>query len=382
MKLGNNGYATELQKALMGEDVEAQIKAWENFSNEIVAEIRQDVEMYAKNQDKEILVARGYRMLTSAEEKYYNNLVKASKCRNVQQAVTTLEELQSNELMPESIIDRIMEDLVEDHPLLGKIQFQAVKYATKVIMNDHSRQLAAWGEIDAEIQKEITSAFKVLDMVQNKLSAYAVIPLGFLDMDVTFLDAYIRRILTEAIACGLEEAIVKGDGNGKPVGMSKKLAGAVDGVHADKEAIAVTEFSVKEMGALIAGMSKDEKGKARKVGQLTLVVNSATYYGKVAPATKVMNTAGAYVDVLPFAMDIVISEYVDDNKAILVDLDRYFAGIGFESGVQFSDEAQFLADKRVYKVKAYAVGRAIDENSALLLDVSGLEEAFINVKQK
>ena len=53
-----------------------------------------------------------------------------------------------------------------------------------------------------------------------------------------------------------------------------------------------------------------------------------------------------------------------------------------EGVIEFSDEYKFLEDQRTYKIKTYGVGRAIDENSALVLDISGLEEAVIPVKVK
>lgn len=379
MKLGNNR-AKELQLALQGEN-EAEIQqAWANFSDSIVDEIRNDY-MESVN-DKNILAQRGYRNLTNAEEKYYNALITASKCRNVQQAVTTLSDLTANDLMPETIIDQVLKDVVAEHPILAKVNFQYAKYATKIIMNDHSKQNAVWGEIDAEITKEITSAFKVLSLAQNKLSAFAVIPMGLLDMGPTFLDGYIRTILKDAIACGLEEAIIKGDGDGKPVGLMMKLTGALDGVHQAKEAVAVTDFGVKSMGALIARMAKNEKGQNRPVGKLSLICNANDYYTLVAPAVRVQNMSGAYVDNFAFPMEVVISEEVEAGKAILADLNKYTVGIGFakEGVIEFSDEAQFLADKRVYKIKTYANGRAMDENSALLLDISGLQPAVITVK--
>ena len=382
MKLGKNNYAMNLQTALQSNN-EAEIqKAWNAFSDSIVEEIRND---YLESvQDKNILVQRGYRQLTQAEEKYYNALITASKCRNAQQAVTTLADLTANDLMPESIIDQVMKDLVEEHPILTKVNFQNAKYATKIIMNNHSRQNAVWGEVDAEITKEITSQFKVLELSINKLSAFAVIPVAMLDLGATFLDGYIRTILKDAIACGLEDAIIAGDGNGKPVGLMKKLTGAVDGVHQDKEAQAVTNFDVASMGALIAQMAKNEKGQNRPVGHLSLVCNANDYYTLVAPAVRVQNMSGAYVDNFAFPMDVVISESVPEGKAILADLNNYYVGVAFakEGVIEFSDEYKFLEEQRTYKIKTYANGRALDENCAIVLDITGLEPAVIPVKQK
>lgn len=380
----NNEYAKELQMALTSGNEEEQTRAWENFSNAIVEEIKADAEIYAQTGDKNVLAQRGYRQLTSAEEKFYDKFIEASKMRNVQMAVTTLKDLNDNELMPETIIEDVYKDLVEEHPLLAKVNFQSVAYATKVIMNNHTKQSAVWGEIDATITKEITSAFKMLDLTQNKLSAFAVIPMGLLDLGKTFLDAYIRAILKDAIATALEEAIVNGDGKGKPVGLMKKLTGALDGVHQDKDVVAVTDFGVKSMGGLIARLAKNKKGQNRKVGALTLICNANDYYTLVAPAVRVQNMSGAYVDNFAFPMEIVISEAVPENRAVMAMLDNYFIGVGFpkDGTIEFSDEYKFLEDQRTYKIKTYAAGRAIDENSAIVLNIEGLEEATLAVKQK
>lgn len=378
MKLGKNNYVNALQQALQSNNESEIQQAWNDFSNSIVDEIRND---YMESvQDKNILVQRGYRQLTTAEQKYYDALITASKCRNVQQAVTTLAD--SKEIMPESIIDQVMKDLVEEHPILTKVNFQNAKYATKIIMNNHTKQNAVWGEVDAEIEKEITSQFKVLNLAQNKLSAFAVVPMGLIDMGATFLDGYIRTILKDAIACGLEDAIVNGDGNGKPVGLMKKLTGAVDGVHQEKTAQAVENLDVASMGALIAQMAKNEKGQNRPVGQLSLICNANDYYTLVAPAVRVQNFAGAYVDNFAFPMEVVISEAVPTGKAILADLDKYFVGVGFakDGVIEFSDEYKFLEDQRTYKIKTYANGRALDENCAIVLDITGLKPAAITVK--
>ena len=380
MKLGKNNYVNALQQALQSNNESEIQQAWNDFSNSIVDEIRND---YMESvQDKNILVQRGYRQLTTAEQKYYDALITASKCRNVQQAVTTLADLTANEIMPESIIDQVMKDLVEEHPILTKVNFQNAKYATKIIMNNHSRQNAVWGEVDAEITKEITSQFKVLELSINKLSAFAVIPVAMLDLGATFLDGYIRTILKDAIACGLEDAIIAGDGDGKPVGLMKKLTGAVDGVHQDKAAQAVTDFGVASMGALIAQMAKNEKGQNRPVGKLSLVCNANDYYTLVAPAVRVQNMAGAYVDNFAFPMEVVISESVPAGKAILADLNNYFVGVAFakEGVIEFSDEYKFLEEQRTYKIKTYANGRALDENCAIVLDITGLKPAVITVK--
>ena len=113
MRLGNkNNYTDALQRALTNGTQEEQQQAWNDFSNAIVEEIKADAQIYAQTGDKNILAQRGYRQLTSAEEKFYNKFIEASKCRNIQQAVTTLTSLTSNDLMPDTIIEDDYRDLV------------------------------------------------------------------------------------------------------------------------------------------------------------------------------------------------------------------------------------------------------------------------------
>ena len=47
-----------------------------------------------------------------------------------------------------------------------------------------------------------------------------------------------------------------------------------------------------------------------------------------------------------------------------------------------SDEYKFAEDERVYKQVMYGAGRARDNTSAILLDISKLDPAYLNVEVK
>ena len=84
MILGNeNKYAKQLQVALTSGSEEEQQQAWNDFSNSIVESIKADAEIYAQTGDKNILAQRGYRQLTSAEERFYDKFIEDSKCKIV-----------------------------------------------------------------------------------------------------------------------------------------------------------------------------------------------------------------------------------------------------------------------------------------------------------
>ena len=208
-----------------------------------------------------------------------------------------------------------------------------------------------------------------------------------LDLGPTFLDGYIRAVLAEAIFAGLEEAIVAGTGVNMPVGLKKDIHEGVSFSsttgYPDKEKIAVKSFAPAEYGALVAQMAVTENGHKRKFTEVGLIVNMVDYLTKVMPATTVLNAEAKYVNNLfPFPTTVYISNEVDDGEAIMFLKDEYFMGMGGSKNgvIEYSDEYKFLEDQRVFKVKQYGAGRAFDNTSALYLNISGLDPAYITVK--
>lgn len=341
-----------------------------------------EMEIMEMDRERSIREERGQRRLTVAEEKFYDRFVQSAKTRNPRQAFI---ELEGNEetAMPETIMEDVFKDMLETHQLLNAVNGVYTGYATKWILNDHEKQSAVWGEIDGEITKEITGAFRTIDIKQHKLSAFAQIPMGILDLGKTFIDAYIRKALADSIATALEAAIVNGDGKNCPVGLMKNLTGALDGVHQDKEATVVKELSPKVMNEVVAKISKTAKGHVRNVAKVQMIVNNVDYLTKVLPAIQTLNMEGRYVAELPFPTDIIVCNEVPSGKAIVCKLDEYFLGLasGKDGVIEFSDDYKFVEDKRTFKVKIYATGTPKDDNMAQVLDISGLTEKVVKTKQ-
>ena len=377
-----------LVAAMKSGDEKEQQKAWEALHDSIAEQIKADFADIQESNDAAVLAQRGYRQLTSKETKWYQKVIAALKSNDPKQAFTAIIGSDDEaDLMPTTIIEDVYKNLQEEHPLLKAINFQYVGCITKWILNDHSAQNAVWGKITDEIIKEITSSFKVIDIDQNKLSAYAIVELGMLDLGPAFLDGYIRTVLSEAIMAGLEIAIVSGTGVNEPVGLIRDIHEGVSyssstGYPA-KEKIAVKSFAPAEYGALVAQMATTESGKKRKFTEVGLIVNQTDYLTKVMPATTVLNANGHYVNNLfPFATTVYVCNALEDGDAVLFLKDEYFMGMGgAKNGViEYSDEYKFLEDQRVFKIKQYGAGRAFDNTSALYLDISGLDPAYITVK--
>lgn len=374
--------AAAMQKAMASGD-EAQITAaWEAFQQAVADTVKADVVEAELMNDSRILEQRGVRQLTKAETDYWNKFIEASKAQNYKQAIADLDVS-----FPETIIEDVYKELKEAHPLLEKINFQNVAILTKWILSDHTTQRAVWGEINGEITKEIEGALKKIDLVANKLSAFMIVPVDMLQLGARFIDNYVRMLLVEAIALGLEYGIVKGTGVNEPVGLIRDIHEGVsfntETGYPTKEKIAVKDFTPANYGDLLARLAKTEKGNSRRITGVTLICNQSEYFKKIMPATTFHNTDGLYTrDVFPFPTDVVISNELADNEAVLCLPEEYFFGLGSnkKGTIEYSDEFKFLEDARTYKIKMHGNGRAYDDTVALYLDITDIDPAFITVK--
>lgn len=376
--------ATNLMKAFQSGN-EARIKkAWEDFHDSIAESVKQDFEGLQEITDANVLAQRGVRQLTTAERKFYEKMIEASKSSNPKQAFTDL--LTADGGMPETIIEDVYRDLVAQHPLLSKIQFQNVKYLSTWLLSKGNVDTAVWGEINSEITKQIQASFKSITLTQSKLSAFVLIAKDMLELGPNFLDNYIRTILKESIAIGLEAGIVKGKGvKGEPVGLIKNVNGSSDPTNGlpDKDKTAVTSFSPKDYGALVAKLVKTDTGFVRTFDRVQLICNPVDYLNKIMPASTILATNGEYVNGLfPFPTDVIQSSAVTEGEAILCLLSEYFLGIGAsrDGVIEYSDDFKFLEDVRTYKTRMFAYGTPIDNTVAVRLDISKLEPAYILVK--
>lgn len=375
-----------MQNAIKDNDTDGFYGALDEMLECIENEIREDYNKSIQNMkdqfNSSVLNARGVRQLTTQETEYYDKLANAMKSKNPMQALTDLDVV-----MPETVIDSVFDELQTEHPLLSRIQFTPTGGAIKMLMNTNGFEEAAWGELCAEIVKELTSGFKEIDTGLLKLTAFLPVCKAMLDLGPQWLDSYVRQVLYEALANGMEAGIVAGDGDGKPIGMNRQVG---DGVtvtgnkYPEKAKISVTDLNPDTVGNLLSLIAVDPNGKPRRVRDLIMLVNPQDYYQKVMPATTLLAPDGTYRnDVLPYPMTVIQSAALDRGNAILGLGYRYFAAAGTssEGRIEFSDQYRFLEDQRVYMIKAYANGLPMDNNAFLYLDISGIRPATYKVEQ-
>lgn len=369
--------------AMHEQDADKYTKAFNGICELIEKDVLEKAQELAGVHDQQVLASRGVRQLTSAEKKYYKKLIEAFKSENPKQALTNPEIA-----MPETVLDAVFDDLQTEHPLLTHLSFTNTRGAIKFLFSTNDFQKAVWGKLCAEITKEIEASFSEIDMTLMKLSAFIPVCEAMLDLGPVWLDSYVRQILYEALANGLEDGIINNlNTTTGPVGMIADITTGSGGVGAAtftaKTATPITDLQPATLGAQLAKLAVDAAGKSRAIRDVILIVNPADYFTKVFPATTVMNGAGVYVNnVLPYPMTIIQSAAVATGKAVLGLGYKYFMGIGMDSRagrIEYSDEFKWLDDERVYKIKLYANGMPMDNNAFQYLDISGLKPATVRV---
>lgn len=366
-------------EAIRNNDTEAFSAAFNEFTDMLQEAVMAEARGLVQAEDNRILMGRGVRTLTSEERKFYQQVIDAMKSDTPKQALAGI-----NTVLPETVIDAVFEDLTEDHPLLGAIDFRNTAALVKVLYStSDGRHLAKWGKLTDEITKELAAEFKLLDFGQVKLSAFVPIHKPMLDLGPEWLDRYVRVILAEAIANGLEDGIVNGRGVAEegeifePIGMVRDLTSFNTSTgYGKKTATAIEDFSPEKYLSLIAELVKTTSGRYRRVTEVLLVVNPIDYLTKIAPATMYRRPDGTYIaDVFPFPTRVVQSAYVTQGEAVLGIARRYLMALGTGPGgrIEYSDDYRFLEDERIYLIKLYGNGRPLDNTSFLLLDVSSVK---------
>lgn len=380
MSIANPDLKVNLKESLEGaENPEQMASVFMNWADSIQQDIIKEAHAsVSKDADSAILAQRGIRQLTSEEKTYYGNVIEAMKSGNFKQALTD-----ADVVLPKTVITAVFEDLTRDHEILEFVDFQNVAGAIEYIYNKDGVELATWSPLCDDIVKEISSSFAKMDMNLFKLSAFLPVCKAMLDLGPEWLDRYVRTVLSEAIAEGLEQAIIDGDGNNKPIGMTRQVQDDVvvsGGVYPQKEAIPVTKLDPANYGQILAEMAKSpvENGRSRVITEVAFIVNPVDYWNIVFPVSTLQRVDGSWNrDMFPFPTRIIQSPYVPEGKAIMAMRGKYFFGLGTgttrNGNLSFSDEYRFLEDERVYLTKLYGNGRPKDNNAFQLLDISALE---------
>ena len=235
-------FMQSMMNALQDNDAEQAAAALQEMQNNICQIIEQEFEQYRGVGDMDVLQDRGLRKLTSEENEWYQKFIGAVK-NGTKQEITNL-----TSAMPVTIIDRVISDMKKRHELLNAINIQDAAGAQRLVMNavQMASKLGGWGKITGAIANELQGEIDIIDVTAAKYTAYFIIPKDFVKFNFTFapmwVDQYIRIILSEAVAFGLEKTIISGDGKDQFIGMTMDVSTATDGKYTQKTPVVIKNF--------------------------------------------------------------------------------------------------------------------------------------------
>lgn len=268
----------------------------------------------------------------------------------------------TTDLVPVTIINRVMDNLEKEHPLLSKVDMANVGIATEWIFSVGVNP-AFWGTLCADIKELQDKGFRKVSLSLFKLSAFMPVCKALLDLNSPeWLAQYVVTVLTESIYIALEGAIVDGTGKEMPIGMRRDAENITSGEAQPIESEEIEGLTPQVAGNIMAALSKIEIESGVVIERtvapqdVLLMVNPQTYYKELFPNFTVTDLNGNYVQRLPLNFTIVQASAVPEGEIIVGRGKDYFFGLGRSTRITQSDEVRFIEDERVYLAKMYGNG--------------------------
>lgn len=282
------------------------------LAEEAAEQVRNEYEELKNVRDDNVLQARGIPVLTAAETKFYNEAIKQSG-------------FDENMVWPETILERVFEDIQKEHPILRLVTFSPTVGRVKVIKS-RRKGVAVFGPLHKDMEGQLDAEFGATEYVQLALTAFFLISKDTLELGARWINRYVMLCLKEAIRDIWAQKIITGTGNNEPIGLLKDLDGSVTaGAYPDKAPEGVLTFADSQtMVAEFAGVMKSLSKYTRKIsatdkgteeyravdGKVYLIINPSDYYD-IVPRATVQTDSGSFVTVLPFIPADHIIQSVD-----------------------------------------------------------------------
>lgn len=358
-----------LDNAPAEEKAEAIMQSIEMINKAAHADLIQKVVAEAEraSRDAEYKSKLGLRNLLQEEKKFYENF------KDIKQAFTA----NQIDIIPTEIIDRTLDDVKKASPIL-KLVNMAPANVKKWIVASHSGA-AEWGNLTDELKGELSTTVESLNIEIHKLTAYLVIPKAIRELSMEFVDRYFMAILSEAMQDGLVKGYLDGDGKNAPIGIFRQIAATNgDGTQKAKTVkTTITKFSPKGLAEVRKTLTNDGK---RVVDKLYLVCNPSDEAEYVDPAMFGEALTGGYVNKSFIDIEKIVDANCPKGKAALTIAGYYTMGT---TGVRIAeyDQTKAMDDADLIVAKCHANGRAVDDNVAVIFDVTKLEEYVLPVTQ-
>lgn len=344
-----------------GEDEKAQAELYGKMINELFEESKAQAQAEAERVSS---LPTAESKLTAEQRKFFNE-------------INTEVGYKEEKLLPEETIDRIFENLTTEHPLLADLGIKNAGLRLKFLKSETSG-VAVWGKIFGEIKGQLDAAFSEETAIQNKLTAFVVLPKDLKDFGPVWVERFVRLQIEEAFAVALEAAFLNGTGKEQPIGLSRQVQEGVSvtgGVYPEKESLGTLTFkdprtTVLELTKVFKNHSTDEKGKSVAVkGNVTMVVNPSDAFDIQAQYTH-LNANGVYVTALPFNLNVIESVAQTAGKVLTYVKGRYDGYLAGGINLQKFDQTLAIEDMDLYTAKQFAYGKAKDDKVAAVYDLN------------
>ena len=317
--------------------------------------------------DAEFKKQLGLRNLSQEERKFYEGF------KDIKQSITA----NQIDIIPTEIIDRTLDDVKKASPIL-KLVNMAPANVKKWIVASHSGA-AVWGGITDAIKGELSAEVSSLNIELHMLSAYLVIPKAIRELSMEFVDRYFKAILSEAMQDGLVKGYLDGDGKTGPIGIFRQInTSNGDGTQKAKTvSTKITKFSPKGLAEVRKTLTNEGK---RVVSKLYLICNPADEAEYVDPCMYGEALTGGYVNKSFIEIEKIVDANCPKGKAAFTIEGYYTMGA---TGVRVNeyDQTKAMENADLIIATCYANGRAVDDNVAVIFDVTKLEEYVLPVTQ-
>ena len=299
----------------------------------------------------------GLRALSKNEKSFYEKLIN--------QSVT----VKQGDVLPTELIDNTLASVKEASDTLKLVQMAPA--GVKKWLVAEKTGTASWAGLTDALTAELTATITSMNIEVNKLYVLLVVPKAIRELALPFVDKYFSAILAEAMHDGLVDGYLNGNGKVAPIGIFKQIGAVnVDSTHKDKTVSStITGFSPKQLAPVKKTLSN---GGTRKVNKLYLIANPSDVYEYVEPALYYQGANG-YISTSRTEIEVIEEPMCPKGKAAFT-LDQMYV-LGMDSiKVDEYKETKALEDANVLIGKVYANGRATDDNTAFIFDVTKLVE--------
>ena len=299
----------------------------------------------------------GLRALSKNEKSFYEKLIN--------QSVT----VKQGDVLPTELIDNTLASVKEASDTLKLVQMAPA--GVKKWLVAEKTGTASWAGLTDALTAELTATITSMNIEVNKLYVLLDVPKAIRELALPFVDKYFSAILAEAMHDGLVDGYLNGNGKVAPIGIFKQIGAVnVDSTHKDKTVSAtITGFSPKQLAPVKKTLSNSG---TRKVNKLYLIANPSDVYEYVEPALYYQGANG-YISTSRTEIEVIEEPMCPKGKAAFT-LDQMYV-LGMDSiKVDEYKETKALEDANVLIGKVYANGRATDDNTAFIFDVTKLVE--------